>query len=80
MTVLAKAPKTLPKFPIRSPENGPWQVDFFGITSRFALTFWRPGRRRLVYPNAVVEENIPGIPGTTRSWNTIQKICGILRR
>ncbi len=80
VTVLARKPRSLPALPVRSPEKGPWQVDFFELSGRFALTFWRPDPKRLLYPNAVVEETLSGIPGTTRSWSTIQKICGILRR
>jgi uncharacterized protein (DUF1697 family) len=77
VTVLAKAPKTLPKFPVRSPEGKDWQVDLFRIVGRFAFTFWRAGRRRQIYPNAVAEK-ILGIPGTTRSWSAIEAACKIL--
>jgi uncharacterized protein (DUF1697 family) len=76
VTVLSKAPKTLPKLPIRSPEGKDWQVDFFRIAGRFAFTFWRPGPKQL-YPNAVVEK-VLGIPGTTRSWSAIEAACRIL--
>jgi uncharacterized protein (DUF1697 family) len=77
VTVLAKPPKTLPKLPIRFPEGKAWQVDLFRITGRFAFTFWRPGPKRLIYPNAVAEK-VLGIPGTTRSWSAIEAVCGIL--
>jgi uncharacterized protein (DUF1697 family) len=77
VTILAKKPKTLPKLPIRSPEGKNWQVDFFGIAGRLAFTFWRPGPKQLVYPNAVVEK-VLRIPGTTRSWSAIEEACRIL--
>lgn len=80
VTILARKPKTVPKLPFRSPVGEDWQVDFFRVDGRFALTFWRPEPKRLIYPNAVVADGLPGIPGTTRSWSTISKICGILRR
>ena len=80
VTILARKPKTLPELPLRSPDGDDWQVNFFRIDGRFALTFWRPDPKRLVYPNAVVAEIVVGIPGTTRSWSTISKICGILRQ
>ena len=41
-------------------------------------TTWRPDPKRLIYPNAVVAEKVLGIPGTTRSWNTIEAACKIL--
>jgi uncharacterized protein (DUF1697 family) len=78
VTVLAKKPKTVPKLPIRWPEGKDWQVDFFRVAGRFAFTFWRPDPKRLVYPNAVVAEKVLGIPGTTRSWSTIEAACKIL--
>ncbi len=77
VTVLAKKPRTIPKLPIRRPEGRDWQVDFFRIAGRFALTFLRPNPKRLIYPNAVVEKAL-GIPGTTRSWNTIEMASRIL--
>jgi hypothetical protein len=79
VTVLAKKPKTLPKLPIRRPEGKDWQVDFFRIAGRFALSFWwRPDPAKpLIYPNAVVEK-VLGIPGTTRSWSAIETACKIL--
>jgi uncharacterized protein (DUF1697 family) len=78
VTILAKKPKTLPKFPIRSPEGKDWQVDFFRIAGRFAFSFRRrTDSRRLIYPNAIVEKVLK-IPGTTRSWSAIEAACAIL--
>lgn len=78
VTILATKPKTLPKLPIRWPEGKDWQVDFFRIAGRFAFTFWRPDPKRLIYPNSVVAEKVLKIPGTTRSWSAIEKVCRIL--
>jgi len=77
VTVLTKKPKRLPKLPIRRPEGKDWQVDLFQVAGRFALAFWRRGQRRLIYPNEVAEK-VLGIPGTTRSWSTIEAACRIL--
>lgn len=77
VTVLAKKPKTPPKLPISVPEGKSWQVDFFAIAGRFALTCWRPDQKPLIYPNAVVEKALR-IPGTTRSWSAIEAACKIL--
>jgi uncharacterized protein (DUF1697 family) len=77
VTVLARKPKMVPKLPIRWPEGKDWQVDFFRIAGRFAFTFLRPDPKRLIYPNGVVEK-VFGIPGTTRSWSTIEAACKIL--
>ena len=77
VTVLAKKPKTLPELPIRRPEGKGWQVDLFQVAGRFALSFWRGDRKRLIYPNEVAEK-VLGIPGTTRTWSTIETACDIL--
>ncbi len=77
VTVLSKKPKTLPELPIRRPEGKDWQVDLFRVAGRFALSFWRGDRKRLIYPNEVAEKVI-GIPGTTRTWSTIEAACKIL--
>jgi uncharacterized protein (DUF1697 family) len=34
-------------------------------------------RDGIVYPNAVVEKQF-AVPATTRNWNTISAICGII--
>jgi uncharacterized protein (DUF1697 family) len=77
VTVLARKPKALPKLPIRAPEGKDWQVELFRVAGRFALSFWRPDPRRQIYPNAVAEKSL-GVPGTTRTWNTIEAVCRIL--
>jgi uncharacterized protein (DUF1697 family) len=77
VTVLGKKPKTLPELPIHRPEGTDWQVDLFRIAGRFALSFWRGDRKRLIYPNEVAEK-VLGIPGTTRTWATIEAACEIL--
>lgn len=76
VTVLAKKPKKIPRLPIRRPDGADWQHELFRVEGRLALTFWRPDPRRLLYVDAGKEL---GVPGTTRTWKTIQKVCGILR-
>ncbi len=75
VTVLATKPKTVPSLPIRRPAGAGWQVELFRVDGRFALTLWRPVPGRLLYMDP---EKDLGVSGTTRSWTTIQKICGIL--
>jgi uncharacterized protein (DUF1697 family) len=45
---------------------------------RFALGVWRRTPGTFIYPNEVVEKQFR-TPATTRSWNTIDAICDILR-
>jgi uncharacterized protein (DUF1697 family) len=75
VTVLSKKPKSVPKLPIRRPEGKDWQVDFFSVQGRFALSFWRPGAR-VMYPTP---EKDLALSGTTRSWGTFEKIVKAIR-
>jgi uncharacterized protein (DUF1697 family) len=77
LSIMQKAPRTLPPLPLEQPAGDKWQVRIVGIRGRFALSLWRRQERAIVYPNAVVEKHV-GLPATTRSWNTISAICEIL--
>lgn len=79
VTVLAKRPRTVPRFPLSRPAGRPWQVKVVGLRGRFALSLWRRMGGAMVYPNEVVEKEL-SIPATTRNWDTICKIHDILRR
>ncbi len=78
VSVLTKRPRTLPRLPIAQPAGDAWQVKVIRVTGRFALSLHRRLGRTFVYPNEVVEKNF-GVPATTRNWNTISAICGILK-
>lgn len=76
VTALARVPRKLPSLHIFHPAGEGWQLDTFRVLGRFALTFWRPGRRGLIYPDSMKDF---GIPGTTRSYGTYLKISKVLR-
>ena len=78
VSILEKADaKSLP-LPFDGPAGNDWQVRLVALQDHFALSWWRPDRKRLVYPNQVVEKQL-GISATTRSWNTIESICSALK-
>lgn len=77
LTVLARKPKAVPRFPTDQPAGDRWQVRVVGISGLFVLSFWRPDPKRLIYLDSEKEF---GVPGTTRSWNTVEKIRKILQR
>jgi uncharacterized protein (DUF1697 family) len=79
VTVLAKRPRALPELPIGHPAGEDWQVKLITIRDRFVLSLHRRLGRALTYPNEVVEKTL-GISATTRNWNTINAIHGILKR
>src|SRR5438132_5072278 len=77
VSVLAKPPRTLPSFPLSRPDGADWQVKIVDVSGLFALSLWRRVGKTLIYPNEVVEKHF-GVPTTTRNWNTIETIFGIL--
>jgi uncharacterized protein (DUF1697 family) len=76
VTVLQKAPRTKPPLPIEQPPGKNWELRIIAVTGSFVLSIRRPGK---TYSNAVVEKRF-GIPATTRSWNTIERICEVLQK
>ena len=79
VSVLARRPPTMPRFPFSHPAGGAWQVKVVGLRGRFALSLLRLTGTAGVYPNEVVEKEL-GIPATTRNWNTIAKIHDMILR
>lgn len=77
VSVLAKRPAKIPRLPITQPAGEAWQVKLVEVSGPFALTLWRRVGKRLLYPNEVVEKTL-GVPVTTRNWNTITTVCGML--
>jgi uncharacterized protein (DUF1697 family) len=77
VSVMAKRPKTLPDLPICQPAGDDWQVKVVAVSGCFALSLHRRQGPRLVYPNEVAEKRF-GVSTTTRNWNTIAAVCGIL--
>ena len=77
VSVMAKAPRLLPRLPISQPGGDQWEVKIVAVRGRCAQTLRRPRGKRGVYPNEIVEKTF-GVPATTRNWTTIAKICDIL--
>ncbi len=77
VTVLGKRLAKTVTFPIQQPPGKDWQVKLVGAETKFVLSLWRRIGKRLLYPNEVVEKQLR-VPGTTRNWNTIEKVVGVL--
>jgi uncharacterized protein (DUF1697 family) len=78
VSVMAKKPAHLPPLPLSQPAGDKWQVKIMKVSGRFALSVWRRTEGTFIYPNEVVEKQFR-VPATTRSWNTIETICSVLR-
>ena len=76
-SVLARPPRTYSPLPHDFPSGKEWQVRFIEVSGRFALALWRRLGRTFVDPNGVAEKHF-GVTATTRNWNTIVRIAGIL--
>ncbi len=76
VSVLEKAPRSVPKLPIEKPLGARWEVRIIAVVGRFALSVRRLGE---TYSNAVVEKHF-GVAATTRNWNTIEAICEVLEK
>jgi len=79
VTVMARRPRGQPDFPLIVPPAGAWQVRVIEVAGPFALSLWRPAKRAMLYPNAVIEKAL-GVAATTRSWGTFEKIRDVLVR
>ncbi len=78
VTVLAKRPRKPPALPWSYPAGDQWQVRLVGLSGRFALCLWRRGGGAFVEPNGIIEKHF-GVRATTRNWNTLLRICDVLR-
>ena len=78
VSVLAKPlPRPLPlNVPhwLPSPDN--WLLKIIAIQDRFVLGLYRREMKAIGYLGKI--EKLLGLPATTRSWNTIQKVVQIL--
>jgi uncharacterized protein (DUF1697 family) len=79
VSVLAKRPRSLPPLPIVVPAGGQWHVKVIGVTGKFALSLVRRIEGSPVDLSAVLEKSF-GASATTRNWNTIGRICGVLEK
>ena len=82
VSVLAKSlPLPLPlPLPLNLPHDLPspdaWLLKVIAIQGRFVLGVYRREMKAIGYLGKI--EKLLGVPATTRSWNTIQKVVQIL--
>jgi uncharacterized protein (DUF1697 family) len=76
MSVLHKRPGKPPPLPLCLPSDNDWLLKIIAIPNRFVLGVYRRQMKAIGYLGKI--EKILGVPATTRSWNTIQKIVQIL--
>ena len=77
VSVLHKRPRALPSLPLSLPSDKEWLLKIIAIPDRFVLGVYRRQMKAISYLGKI--EKILGVPATTRSWNTIEKVANILR-
>src|SRR6266702_7802657 len=77
VNVLAKRLQALPPLPLSLPSDDDWLLKIIAIQDRFVLGLYRRQMKAISYLSQI--EKRVGVPATTRSWSTIQKVAKILR-
>jgi uncharacterized protein (DUF1697 family) len=76
VSVLAKRLRELPPLPLSLPSDNDWLLKIIAIQGRFVLGLYRRQMKAIGYLGKI--EKRMGVPVTTRSWGTIEKIVKIL--
>ena len=71
-----RAPLPFP-IPLSLPSDQDWLIKLIAIQNRFALGLYRREMKAISYLGKI--EKLLGVPVTTRSWSTIEKVAKILR-
>ena len=77
VSVLAKRLRALPSLPLSLPSDNDWLLKIIAIQDRFVLGLYRRQMKAIGYLGKI--EKMLGVPATTRSWNTIEKVAKILK-
>jgi len=78
VNVLAKRLNSPPSIPLSLPSNDNWLLKIIAVQDRFVLGLYRRQMQAISYLGKI--EKLLGVPATTRSWNTIEKVAKILRQ
>jgi uncharacterized protein (DUF1697 family) len=76
VNVLAKRLNSLPSIPLSLPSDKDWLLKIIAIQDRFVLGLYRRQMKAISYLGKI--EKLLGVPATTRSWNTIEKVVKIV--
>jgi uncharacterized protein (DUF1697 family) len=77
VSIAAKRPRKLPPLPLNLPSDADWLLKITSVQGRFLLGLYRRQMKAISYLSKI--EKLFGVPTTTRSWNTIEKVAKILR-
>jgi uncharacterized protein (DUF1697 family) len=75
-SIAAKRVPAPPSFPFSLPSDDDWLLKIIAIQGRFVLGLYRREMKAISYLGKV--EKRLGVPVTTRSWNTMEKVAQVL--
>jgi uncharacterized protein (DUF1697 family) len=77
ITVLCEPPARAPRLPVRFPSSGKWLTQLLAHEGRFVAGVYRRDMKAINFLGEV--DRLFGVSSTTRNWNTMLKIAGVLR-
>ena len=77
VSVLHKRPTKVPPLPLNLPLNKDWLLRIIAVPTRFVVGIYRRDMKAIGYLGKI--EKILGVPATTRSWNTLERVVKVLR-
>lgn len=76
VSVLTRRPRLAPSMPMVMPPSGRWLVKILARDKRFVFGVYRRHMKVISYLGTL--DRLFGVPLTTRNWNTITAIAGVL--
>jgi len=76
VSVLSGRPRLAPSTPLRLPSRGKWLLKILARDKRFVFGVYRRHMKVIGYLGTF--DRLFGVPVTTRNWNTITAIAGVL--
>jgi uncharacterized protein (DUF1697 family) len=76
VSILPKPSRATNRFPIHLPPTGAWFVRVIGSHKQFVFGEYRRHMKTIGYLGQI--DKIFGVPATTRNWNTVRTVAGIL--
>src|SRR5205085_6475336 len=76
VSVLSNHPRSAPSTPMSFPSSGKWLLKILASDNRFVFGVYRRHMKAIGYLGTF--DRLFGIPVTTRNWNTMTAIAGVL--
>jgi uncharacterized protein (DUF1697 family) len=77
VSILTKAPRVRASIPFALPMDGEWSLRVIASRKRFVFGLYRRHMKTIGYLGQL--DRLLGAPVTTRNWNTITAVIGILK-